>query len=172
MPTTKPVERPRPVRRRLARADRRTQLLDVADELFSARGIQATSMEDIAEQAGVTKPVVYDHFGSKDGLLAAIITRAGNQLAETVLEAVSSADSAEDALASGVRAYFRFIAARGRGWTTLIAGTAGTSSVADGAGGAGAGNQAVRALEKVREQQSDLIAHLIREDIPDCEPAR
>ena len=60
----------------MARADRRDQLLDTAQEVFVERGYGPTSMDDVAEAAGVTKPVLYDHFGSKDGLLAAVVERA------------------------------------------------------------------------------------------------
>ena len=51
-----------------------------AEQVFSTRGIQATTMDEIAELVGVTKPLIYDYFGSKDGLLAATIERARGQL--------------------------------------------------------------------------------------------
>ncbi|TFV58811.1 UNVERIFIED_ORG: TetR/AcrR family transcriptional regulator [Bacillus sp. AZ43] len=54
---------------------RRRQLLDIGRELFAQRGFEATSVEEVAAHAGVSKPVVYEHFGGKDGLYAAVVDR-------------------------------------------------------------------------------------------------
>jgi AcrR family transcriptional regulator len=54
---------------------RRRQLLDVGRELFGQKGVEATSIEEIATRADVSKPVVYEHFGGKDGLYAAVVER-------------------------------------------------------------------------------------------------
>lgn len=59
-------------RQRLSREDRRRQLLDVAWQLVREEGTEALTLGRLAEQAGVTKPVVYDHFGTRAGLLAAL----------------------------------------------------------------------------------------------------
>ncbi|MCL6701889.1 TetR/AcrR family transcriptional regulator [Pseudomonas sp. T1.Ur] len=59
-------------RRRLARADRQRQLLDVAWRLVREEGSEALTLARLAEQAGVTKPIVYDHFITRSGLLAAL----------------------------------------------------------------------------------------------------
>ncbi|HEY2101407.1 MAG TPA: helix-turn-helix domain-containing protein, partial [Pseudonocardia sp.] len=59
----------KPVRRRVSRAERERQILDAASAVFAERGYQAASMDAVAERVGVTKPVLYDHFGSKEGLL-------------------------------------------------------------------------------------------------------
>jgi len=55
--------------------ERRQQLLDVGRHLFAERGLDGTSVEEIAAQAGVSKPVVYEHFGSKEGLYAVVVDR-------------------------------------------------------------------------------------------------
>jgi AcrR family transcriptional regulator len=55
--------------------ERRQQLLDVGRHLFAERGLDGTSIEEIAAQAGVSKPVVYEHFGSKEGLYAVVVDR-------------------------------------------------------------------------------------------------
>lgn len=65
-------EAPAPTRRRLARDDRNRQLLDVARSLIREEGTDALSLGRLAEAAGVTKPVVYDHFGTRAGLLLAL----------------------------------------------------------------------------------------------------
>jgi AcrR family transcriptional regulator len=146
-------------RRRLARDDRARQLVEVAEVVIAERGIHAAAMDEIADRAGVTKPVVYDHFGSKDGLVAAVVLRAGAQLAETVLSAVEGAADPEHALADGVSAYFHFMADRQSSWAALLTGTATSSAAA-------------AALEQVRDQQAELIAGLVSDDVPDCDLPR
>jgi AcrR family transcriptional regulator len=66
---------------------RRQQLLDVGRRLFAERGFEGTSIEEIAAQAGVSKPVVYEHFGGKEGLYAVVVDREVERLttAATVL---------------------------------------------------------------------------------------
>src|SRR5258708_19531233 len=55
--------------------ERREQLLDIGRRLFAKRGLDGTSIEEIAAQAGVSKPVVYEHFGGKEGLYAVVVDR-------------------------------------------------------------------------------------------------
>lgn len=71
----KPIAVPPPEhapRRRMARSERARQLLDVAWTLLRTEGADALTLGRLAEEAGVTKPVVYDHFGTREGLLAAL----------------------------------------------------------------------------------------------------
>ncbi|HRA06299.1 MAG TPA: helix-turn-helix domain-containing protein, partial [Propionicimonas sp.] len=67
--------RARRSRVRMTRAERREQLIDVARALFAERGLEGTSVEEIAAHAGVSKPVVYEHFGGKEGLYAVVVDR-------------------------------------------------------------------------------------------------
>ncbi|MCW2698995.1 MAG: TetR/AcrR family transcriptional regulator [Blastococcus sp.] len=60
---------------RMSAVQRREQLLDVGRELFGQKGYEATSIEEIAARAGVSKPVVYERFGGKDGLYTAVVDR-------------------------------------------------------------------------------------------------
>ena len=60
--------------------ERREQLLDVGRRLFAERGFEGTSIEEIAAQAGVSKPVVYEHFGGKEGLYAVVVDREVDRL--------------------------------------------------------------------------------------------
>ena len=71
---------PAPRRKRMSRAAREQQMLDVAEEVFGERGYQATSMDEIAERCGVSKPMLYEYFGSKDGLLVACVSRSKAEL--------------------------------------------------------------------------------------------
>jgi len=75
---------------RMTGAQRRQQLLDVGRELFAQRGFAATSIEEIAAHADVSKPVVYEHFGGKEGLYAVVVDRE----MQTLLGRFSSALSA------------------------------------------------------------------------------
>lgn len=149
-----------PGRRRLPREERARQLLDVAEAVFSECGVRSASMDEVAERAGVTKPILYDHFGSKDGLVAAVVLRAGQVLGDVVLDAVSAAASPEQALACGVRAYFEFIEERRTGLHSLLS------------EGVAPGTEAAAALERVREQQAELIARLLVEHTASAETER
>lgn len=74
----------------MTRAERREQLIDVARGLFAEKGLEGTSVEEIAASAGVSKPVVYEHFGGKEGLYAVIVDRESRRLHDAIVEALSS----------------------------------------------------------------------------------
>src|SRR3954467_8951573 len=95
-------------RRRMPRAERERQMVAVAEELFAERGYQAASMDEIAEQVGVSKPMLYEYFGSKEGLLVACIRQARAELHDLTAESVIGAESAEDALRRGLVTFFRY----------------------------------------------------------------
>ena len=63
--------------------ERREQLLNIGRRLFAERGFEGTSIEEIAAQAGVSKPVVYEHFGGKEGLYAVVVDREVERLLGT-----------------------------------------------------------------------------------------
>ena len=66
---------PMTYRRRMTAAERRDQLIDVARLCFADKGFDGTSMEEIAARAGVSKPIIYEHFGGKEGLYAVVVDR-------------------------------------------------------------------------------------------------
>ena len=68
---------------------RREQLLDVGRALFAEKGFEATSIEEIAARAGVSKPVVYEHFGGKEGLYAVVVDREMSELLDRLTSALS-----------------------------------------------------------------------------------
>jgi AcrR family transcriptional regulator len=80
---------PRP-RARMTGAERRQQLLDVGRELFAQRGYEATSIEEVATRADVSKPVVYEHFGGKEGLYAVVVDREMQRLLDRFTSALSA----------------------------------------------------------------------------------
>ena len=93
---------------RLPADQRRQQLLDVARDRFSQQGFHATSMDEIAEAAGVTKPVLYQHFPSKRALYVELLEETGRQLLGLLAEATSRAATGRERVELGFRAYFRF----------------------------------------------------------------
>jgi AcrR family transcriptional regulator len=102
----------RPARVRMPRAQREEQILTIAEQVFAERGYPATTMEDIADRVGVTKPLIYEYFGSKEGLLSACINRARTQLREATESswaAVGPDASLEEVFRAGVHAFFTFI---------------------------------------------------------------
>ncbi len=70
--------------------ERRQQLLDIGRSLFAERGFEATSIEEIAARAGVSKPVVYEHFGGKEGLYAVVVDREMQRLTDRVVSALTA----------------------------------------------------------------------------------
>jgi AcrR family transcriptional regulator len=132
-------------RRRLPRAAREQQLLDVAEQIFAEQGYTAASMDDIAIRAGVTKPVLYSHFGSKEGLVVACVARARTQLLEDTIVGIGDTTDFEQQLRRGFRAFFRFLDERHPAWSVLI-----LEISVQGA--------AAEEIEAIRRQQADVIA--------------
>jgi AcrR family transcriptional regulator len=94
---------------RLPAAERRRQLLDTAVTVFAERGYHATSMNDVAEAAGVTKPVLYQHFSSKRDLFLELLSDIGEELRDTIAKATADAAGPRQQIEQGFRAYFRFV---------------------------------------------------------------
>ncbi len=100
------------LRQRLPAARRRTQLLEVALDRFAATGFHTTSMEEIADAAGVTKPVLYQHFGSKRTLYLELLETVGQELLRDVAERAAAETHPYQRVLAGFRAYFRFVCER------------------------------------------------------------
>lgn len=94
---------------RLPAARRRRQLLEVALRVFAEQGFYVTSMSDIAEAAGVTKPVLYQHFTSKRQLYGELLAEVGSQIQEAITKAVASANTPREQVERGFAAYFSFV---------------------------------------------------------------
>ncbi|MFB4297194.1 TetR/AcrR family transcriptional regulator [Actinomadura sp. NTSP31] len=140
---------PPPRRRRMSRADRERQMLDVAEAVFGERGYQGTSMDEIAERCGVSKPMLYEYFGSKDGLLVACVGRSKAELLDVTQKAMAGAATPEDILWRGMVAYFSFIDAHSKSFAMLLREPAAASQ------------EAVDAVEATRRQQSELISGVL-----------
>jgi AcrR family transcriptional regulator len=95
--------------RRLSAERRRLQLLSVALELFAHRGYRATTMDDIAEAAGVTKPLLYQHFSSKRALYLELVDSIAKDVLTAIGSAVLQAEGPRQQVELGFAAYFRLV---------------------------------------------------------------
>jgi len=94
---------------RLPRSARRAQLVDAAREVFVANGYHAAAMDDIADRAGVSKPVLYQHFPSKLELYLALLDQGSERLISVVREALASTDNNKERVAATMAAYYDFV---------------------------------------------------------------
>jgi AcrR family transcriptional regulator len=134
-------------RGRTPRAVREAQMVAAAERLFSERGYHGVSMDEIATASGISKPMLYDYFGSKEGLFLACVERARGRLFEEIAGAVRGADEAEAALRAGVEAFLVFANAQRATWTVLF----------------GEGGRFNETASAIRAEQAGLIAQLLRE---------
>jgi len=95
---------------RLPAPERRRQLLETAVEVFGSRGFHAASMDDVARAAGVTKPVLYQHFRSKRELYREILEDVGEQLLGIIGSTVTPDEHPHRQVEQAFSAYFRFVA--------------------------------------------------------------
>jgi len=81
--------------KRLPASERRAQLIDVGRAVFAKRGYEAASMEEIADRAKVSKPIVYEHFGGKEGIYAVIVDREMDYVVRRIVEAIATGTARE-----------------------------------------------------------------------------
>jgi AcrR family transcriptional regulator len=128
---------PRPVRER--------QLVELGEELFAERGFAKASMDELARRAGVTKPVIYELFGSKEGLFEACLEGLALRLADSIGEAARAEAGPEGRLRAGGLAFLRFAADNRVAYELLYEGRFSDAAV------------------RVRKRQAALILELMRE---------
>jgi AcrR family transcriptional regulator len=107
-------------RRRMRAAERRAQLLDVARKVFGTSGFHAVSMDDVAKEAGVTKPILYDHFPSKKELYLALLDADLAVLHENVRKALKSPIGNRERIRASFQAYFDFVEDEADGFRLLM----------------------------------------------------
>jgi AcrR family transcriptional regulator len=137
---------------RLPRDQRRIQLLDAASEVFASKGYHAAAMDDIADAAGVSKPVLYQHFPSKLDLYLALLDHSCDRLVEVVEEALASTDENADRVIATVAAFYEFVSSEGSDFRFVFE----SDLTSDDA--------VQRRLSRVNAEISDAIAEVIAED--------
>jgi AcrR family transcriptional regulator len=147
-----------PVKRRRDRAAREREILDAAEQIFGERGYQGTSMDDVAAAVGVSKPLIYQYYGSKDGLFLACLSRLRAHLLDAVSDAVLAAPDPEQAMYAGFVAWFTFLDEHPRAWSVLVD------------EGMLAAGPAAQAADEVRDEFVDLIAMMVRLNLPADRP--
>jgi AcrR family transcriptional regulator len=105
-------------RKRLSATERRTQLIEIGRKVFAERGYEATSVEEIAERAGISKPIVYEHFGGKEGLYAVIVDREMELVIERISTAIGSGTPRERVEAASL-AFLTYVKERPDGFAVL-----------------------------------------------------
>ncbi|WP_225993512.1 TetR/AcrR family transcriptional regulator [Actinomadura rudentiformis] len=148
-----------PRRRRMSRAERERQMLDVAEQVFTEHGYRAASMDEIAERCGVSKPMLYEYFGSKDGLFHAALARSKAELYEVTQKAMAGATTPQDILRRGMLAYFEFVDSHSDSFTMLLSAPLTVPP------------ESADLVEETRQQQSALIAGVLKSFVPDAPDA-
>jgi AcrR family transcriptional regulator len=100
--------------------ERRAQLLSVARRVFGRSGFHSVSMDDVAKEAGVTKPILYDHFNSKEELYVALLDADASSLEERVRSALQANTGNRDLIERSFQAYFDFVDEHGPGFRLLM----------------------------------------------------
>ena len=138
---------------RLTAPARREQILDVALEVFARSGFHGSSMNDVADAAGVTKPVLYQHFDSKRELYQALLDEVGNRLLRSIAKAVAEATDGKSQTELGFQAYFRWVSDDHDAFLLLF----GSGSRRDG--------EFASAVRRITAEAAEAIAPLIAVDI-------
>jgi AcrR family transcriptional regulator len=138
---------------RVPRAVREREMLDVAERAFARNGYDSVSMQAIAVAAGISKPMVYAYFGSKEGIYLACIRRARSDLYEGVRRAIEEAVSPDDQLWRGTLAFFDWVEQNEESYRVLY----GPGSVH--------GEALAAELAELRGDQARLIARVLSESM-------
>ena len=134
---------------RVPRALRERQLVELGEQLFAERGFAKASMDELARRAGVTKPVIYELFGSKEGLFEACLEGLALRLAESIADAARAQTDPEGRLRAGGLAFLKFAADNRVAYELLYEGRFSDAAV------------------RVRKRQAALILELMREIAPE-----
>ena len=141
---------------RLTATARREQILEVALVVFARSGFHGTSMNDVADAAGVTKPVLYQHFDSKRDLYAALLDEVGNRLLNSIAKAAAEASDGKARTELGYRAYFDWVADDHDAFRLLF----GSGAMRD--------DEFTIAVREITDQAARAVAPLIDVDIPEA----
>ena len=127
---TTPATEPKPnQRRRMRGPERRAQLLAVARRLFGRSGFHGVSMDQVAREAGVTKPILYDHFDSKEELYIALLDADAQELERQVRAALTAKTGNRERIRRSFQAYFDFVDEHAAGFKLFLQETMGADDV-------------------------------------------
>lgn len=152
-----PTEPAAPTRPRLPRRERRLQLLQSALEVFVAQGYHAAAMDDIADRAGVSKPVLYQHFPSKLDLYLALLDSSCDALIDNCRTALASTDDNKQRVTATIEAFYAYVASESGAFRLVF-----ESDLTN--------EPAVRDyVERMNLEIADMVAHVIHDDtgLPD-----
>jgi AcrR family transcriptional regulator len=142
----------KPRSNRLPRHERRRQLLDAALEVFVSQGYHAAAMDEIAERAGVSKPVLYQHFPGKLELYLALLDESVDTLVETVRDALRSNPDPKQRVAATFGAYFEYVGGKGQAYRLVFESDLSNES-------------AVRdRLDRGTRECAEMVSQAVRED--------
>jgi AcrR family transcriptional regulator len=142
----------RPVSTRLPRSARRRQLLGAAQEVFVAQGYHAAAMDEIADHAGVSKPVLYQHFPGKLELYLALLDESVDELVGIVRDALASTTDNRQRVPATFKAFFDFVGTSGEAFRLVF-----ESDLSN--------EPAVRErLDRSMRECADMVSQFIRED--------
>jgi AcrR family transcriptional regulator len=142
----------RPRSNRLPRHERRRQLLDAALEVFVSQGYHAAAMDEIADRAGVSKPVLYQHFPGKLELYLALLDESVDTLVETVRDALRSNADPKQRVAATFGAYFEYVGGQGQAYRLVF-----ESDLSN--------EPAVRdRLDLVQRQCAEMVSQAVKQD--------
>jgi AcrR family transcriptional regulator len=131
----------------MSAADRRAAILQAAMEAFAQTGYHGTSIDDIAQAAGISKALIYEHFTSKQDLHATLIAAEAGELFRRLAQAADAHEDAEARLRGGIDAFLGFVQERREAWRTLF------RDAAD--------PQLGEVVEQMQRQATDSIGHLM-----------
>jgi AcrR family transcriptional regulator len=118
-----PVKDPAPIRQRMSKEARRSQLLANAEVVFGEVGYSGATVEEIAARSGVARSLLYEHFDSLDELYLECMRAARAELDRRFLAAAIVPGGPLDRMHAGIYAYFTFVKERGTGWDVLFGST-------------------------------------------------
>jgi AcrR family transcriptional regulator len=140
----------------LSAADRRAAILEAALDVFSERGFSDASLDDVAARGGISKALIYEHFGSKRELQIVLLDTYLHELIARVVEAIAGADTDQERLRAGLEAFLDFSAERPAALRLL------TRNVSDPVAG--------ETIDRLREEAASALASIMAQNAPPPEP--
>ena len=122
-----PAEKERKSRNRMTGRERRKQLLDIGRTVFAEKGFEAASIEEIALRADISKPIVYEHFGGKEGLYAVVVDREMRDLLDRIAAALGG-DHPRQMLEQAANAFVSYVEQQPDGFRILVRDTPAVST--------------------------------------------